>query len=471
MDAQAAGPKSTEDRHATPWGQFAWALYEWARNPYILLVSIYLFVPYYANVMAGDPKDGQIALSWISGITGFAIALLAPALGAVADLGRGRKAWVAAYSFALAAGSFALWWAIPGGGGLSFFAIGALLVVNGILFEFSAVFHNAMLPAIVPEKRIAMVSGWGLAFGNAAGVLLFLAILFLFALPGTGVFGFLPDQPAFGIDRAAHEDSRLTGPLAAVWLLVFMIPFLLFTRDAPGEGLPVLQAMRRGPARVWSTIRTVSRYRNVATFLIARMFYNDGKTAVLTFGGAYAAATFSWGVLDMTAYAVILSVFAVFGGFFGGWLDERFGSRTAILISISGTALGLVLSLMVTPVSIFGLWRFGEGAAPRIHAGPFFETAPEMVYIAIVILVAIFITAAYANSRTMLARIAPRAKMAEFFGLYAFSGQATAFLAPIAIGLMTWATGDRALGLTAILFFLGAGLVLMPFVREEREAD
>ncbi len=454
---------------ATNAGQFAWALYEWARNPYVLLVSIYLFVPYYANVVSGDPVQGQIALSWISGVSGVLIALLAPTLGAVADLGRARKPWIAGYSLALAAGSFALWWATPDGQGLSFFWVGVLLVVNGVLFEFSAVFHNAMLPAITQETRIAMVSGWGLAFGNAAGVLLFVAILFLFALPGTGVFAFLPDAPAFGVDRATHEDSRLVGPLAAVWLLTFMLPFLILTRDAPGAGLPALAAMRKGPVRVLRTIRSVMRYRNVATYLLARMFYNDGKTAVLTFGGAYAAATFEWGVLDMTAYAVVLSVFAVLGGFVGGWLDDRFGSRAAILISIGGTAVGLVLSLAIRPDAILGIWRWpSPEAAPKLYDGPFFNTVPEVAYIGVVILVAIFITAAYANSRTMLARIAPAEKMAEFFGLYAFSGQATAFMAPVLIGFVTWATGDRAAGLASILVFLGIGMALMPFVKEER---
>lgn len=454
---------------ASPLGQFCWAFYEWGRTPYVLLINIYLFVPFYTSVFAGDEVQGQIALSWISSISGFAVALLAPCLGAVADLGGGRKPWIAGYSLLLAAGSFALWWAIPGGVGLGLFAIGAILVLNNVLFEFSAVFHNAMLPAICQEKRIAIVSGWGLAYGNLAGVLLFVFILYAFAFPGTGLFeGLVPAEPMFGIDRAAHEDSRLTGPLAAVWLVVFMLPFLIFTRDAPGAGLSVGRAMRRGPMRVLLTIRHVWRYQNVARFLLARMFYNDGKTAVLTFGGAYAAATFNWGVLDMTLYAIILSIFAVAGGFIGGWLDDTFGSQKAIMISIAGTSLGLTLSLLMSPLTILGIWTYTPETVPVLYEGLGFNTLPEVVYIAIVTLIAIFITAAYANSRTMLARIAPPEKMAEFFGLYAFSGQATSFLAPAAIGIFTAFTGSTAGGLASVLIFFVIGIVLMLFVRQER---
>ena len=40
------------------------------------------------------------------------------------------------------------------------------------------------------------------------------------------------------------------------------------------------------------TIRSLRHYRNVATYLLARLFFNDGMTALLTFGGVYAAGTF-----------------------------------------------------------------------------------------------------------------------------------------------------------------------------------
>ena len=72
---------------------------------------------------------------------------------------------------------------------------------------------------------------------------------------------------------------------------------------------------------------------------------------------------------------------------------------------------------------------------------------PEIIYVTIVIIIAIFITASYANSRTMMARIAPPSKMTEFFGLYALSGTATAFLAPFVVARATeWSQSqhDRA---------------------------
>jgi UMF1 family MFS transporter len=68
----------------------------------------------------------------------------------------------------------------------------------------------------------------------------------------------------------------------------------------------------------------------------------------------------------------------------------------------------------------------------------------------------------------MLARIAPTEKMTEFFGLYALSGTATAFMAPFVNSVATTWFQSQAAGMASILIFLGIGLVLMLFVRDER---
>ena len=95
--------------------------------------------------------------------------------------------------------------------------------------------------------------------------------------------------------------------------------------------------MVAGVRSVIATVRAFSHYRNVGAYLLARLFFNDGMTAVLTFGGIYAASTFDWGPIQMMLYGIELSIFAVFGGFFGGWLDNHLGSKRAIFVSIGGT--------------------------------------------------------------------------------------------------------------------------------------
>ncbi|MBV9991428.1 MAG: MFS transporter, partial [Alphaproteobacteria bacterium] len=199
----------------------------------------------------------------------------------------------------------------------------------------------------------------------------------------------------------------------------------------------------------------------------ARLFFNDGMTAVLVFGGAYASSTFHWGPIQMLLYGIELSIFAMLGGFFGGFLDNVFGSKRAIFISIGGTTLFLLLSLTMAPDRIFWFIHY-DVAAPKAWSLPFFNTWPEIVFLLIVNFIAVLITAGYANSRTMLARIAPVERMTEFFGLYSLSGQSTSFLATGFVSWLTVFSDNQRIGLLGEAMFLLIGLVLMFFVREER---
>ncbi len=97
-----------------------------------------------------------------------------------------------------------------------------------------------------------------------------------------------------------------------------------------------------------------------------------------------------------------------------------------------------------------------------------FSSSGELVFLAYAGLVAIAAAPNQAASRTLLARLAPPERMTQYFGLFAFSGKVTAFLAPLSVATITTTTGSQRAGMTAILVFLLAGLILMLPVREPR---
>ena len=449
-------------------GQLSWAIFEWARDPYVIIVTIYIFAPYFSNTVVGDPVRGQAIWGNINSIAGFIIACFGPILGAIADTGGRRKPWLIGFVSVMVPAIFALWWALPGGQGLGIYQIAALFIVVSVAFSFTEVFHNSMLPAVAPHERIGFLSGLALAMANAGALLILCFMLYAFMLPGHVDWSFIPDKALFGLDVSAHENSRISGPITAIWLFVFTLPILFFTPDVkPTRKINKRKAVVDGMKRVFKTVQQVKHYRNVATYLIARMFFNDGQTAVLIFGGVYAAGVFKWDALTLTIYGIILSIFAVGGGFFGGWLDDKFGSKRAILTSIGGTSIGIVLAVSMTPTSMLFFIPYDPASAP-IWDLPFFRTAPELAYLVVVLVVAICITAAYANSRTMLARIAPASKMSEFFGLYALSGTATAFMGPLLVGMATLYFQSQRAGFASILILMIVGLGLMCFVKETR---
>ncbi len=459
---------ATGHRAASPIGQISWAVFEWARNPYVLLVTIYLFSPYFTRTVVGDPVRGQALWGLIAACGGLMVGALAPFLGAIADAGGRRKPWIGFYVVLLAGASLLMWFAKPHSTGMALFFVGALVAFANTSFEFSAVFHNSLLPTVAQPRNVAGLSGLALALTNAAGVLLITFMLVAFSLPGKVDWSFIPAHPLFGIDNTTlHEDERLAGPASAIWLLLFSLPLFLFTPDRPKGKVRLLAAAIAGVKSVVRTVRSLKHYRNVGAYLLARLFFNDGMTAVLTFGGIYASSVFNWGPIQLLIYGIELSIFAVIGGFFGGWLDNRLGSKRAIFISIGGTTIAGLVALTMAPDRI--LWFIPwDVHASKVWSLPFFNTWPEIIFLMIVNFTAVLITAGYANSRTMLARIAPVEKMTEFFGLYSLSGTSTTFLATGFVGWLTAVSHSQRIGLLGETLFLSIGLVLMFFVREER---
>ncbi|HMB59430.1 MAG TPA: hypothetical protein VKN35_05940, partial [Xanthomonadales bacterium] len=86
---------STGEQVADARGQLSWALFEFARSPYVSLVFISVFAPYFANVVVGDPVRGQELWGLGNTIVGILIAVLAPILGAISDRMGRRKTWLA----------------------------------------------------------------------------------------------------------------------------------------------------------------------------------------------------------------------------------------------------------------------------------------------------------------------------------------------------------------------------------------
>lgn len=64
-----------------------------------------------------------------------------------------------------------------------------------------------------------------------------------------------------------------------------------------------------------------------------------------------------------------------------------------------------------------------------------------------------------------MAQLAPPELRGEMFGLFAFSGKATAFVGPILLGSVTAITGSQRIGMGVIVAMLIGGGLLLAAVR------
>jgi UMF1 family MFS transporter len=434
-----------------------WVMFDWAAQPFFTLVTTFVYAPYFASAIASDPTEGQALWGYAKAAAGLAIAVFSPVLGAIADAAGRRKPWIAAFGALLVIGSWGLWFGAPGEGVALVLACFALASIGA---EFATVFNNAMMHTLVPRARLGRLSGTGWAAGYVGGLLSLVLVLgFLAANPQTGKT-LIGITPLFGFDAAAREGDRATGPLAAIWFIVFVMPLFLYTPDRPGR-LPVRSAVGEGLATLAQTLRSLSRHRDAAVFLIANMIYADGLIALFSFGGIYAAGTFGWGTIEIGVFGILLTIAATIGAFVGGRLDDHVGPKRVILgsLAILAVAGGAILLIDRDYVPFIG-----AVATPVVGDG-MFATPAERAYLACGLLIGLAAGPLQAASRTLLVRLAPADRITQFFGLLALSGKVTSFLGPLLVGVVTAALVSQKAGMAVLIVFFAAGALLLARVR------
>lgn len=455
----ATHAQSGDTTERAPWSaRISWMLFDWSVQPFYTLILTFLFAPYFANVVVGNGPQGQALWGYGAAVAGIFIALGSPFLGAFAD-GRGhRKPWIALFSVILATALTTLWVATPGASSTTIFIVLLAFVIATVCAEYTAVFTNAFMPSLVPQSELGRLSGAGWACGYFGGLAsLFLVAGLIVPVDGTGqtLLGLHPILP---LDASAREGDRIVGPLSAVWYLVFMIPFFLFVPDVKEKRA---SDGRHATAELWDTVRHLPQNRDMLLFLIARMIYTDGLTAIFTFGGIYGAGVFGWGPLELGLFGIILTLVGAFGALIGGVLDDRFSAKFVIVSALFILLIGALGILSVDANHVF----FFVDVAPKLPDSSPFSSAGERVFLAFAIVVGLVSAPVQSSSRSLLARLAPRDKITQYFGLFAFSGKVTAFLAPLLVALVTTVSESQRLGMSAIALFLIAGIVLMLPVR------
>lgn len=427
------------------WG---WFFFDWASQPYNTLLITFIFAPYIKELV-GDGTTAQSAWGFGIGTAGIVIAVLAPVLGALADTGGNRIRWTWLFSIMYVVGAAGLWYAVPGDFNLililTFFAIGM------IGMEFATTFTNSMLPDLGTPEEIGRISGNGWAFGYVGGLFALVIMLLFFADNATTGRTLIGLEPAFGLDPDTREGTRFVGPLVAIWFVVFMIPFFLFVREPKGQKAPK-GAVKLALNDLKSTLWQLPQDRSLFAFLGSAMFYRDALNGMYAFGGIYAAGVLGWSVQNVGIFGIIAIIAGALAAWLGGMADSRFGPKPVIVACILAlTAVGVAI-VLISRESMFGV-PLPEGSA-----------LPDIAFYVIGAIIGAAGGVIQSASRTMMVRQANPARMTEAFGLYALAGKATSFLAPLLIGVTTYATGSQQLGVSPVIGLFLLGLVLLLWV-------
>ncbi len=403
---------------------FSWACFDFANSAFGTLVLTFIYNTYFTKVVARDENVGTLQWGNTVAIASIVIAIFSPMLGAAADAFGWKKRFMATSIAVACLATASLYFPVKGDVLLALFLFGLALVAT----ELSIVFNNAFLPEIAPKEAHGKVSGQAFALGYVGGLICLLIAL----------VGFVPDQgdPWFGLSRENSQNVRATNVLVAIWFAVFSIPILWLVKEAkpPKQGQSPASVIRSSFKRLNDTFHHLRTYRQLFWLLVARLFYNDGLVAIFSFGGIYATVEFGFTFQDLMVFGIVLNVCSGVGAMAFSFIEDRIGSRITILITLYCLIGASATAIFIESKAAF--W----GCA---------------------VVIGLFIGPNQSASRAYLSRLTPPEKTNEFFGFFAFSGKATAFLGPVLYGQLTGLFDSQRVGMMTVPALFLIGLVFM----------
>ena len=384
---------TSKDASTKKRGTFAWALWDWAEQPYPTIMQTFIFPVYLAGAVAGPGDQPDAMLGVATAIAGFVLALIAPVLGRRSDDSGRRKFWLMFNTYLLVIIMIASFFVKPSP---EFFILGLVLYGAGSVIQESALInYYAMLKSVTTEKNIGRVSGYAWGLGYAGGIVL-LAI---------SLVGFImAEVPWFGIGTEESVNIRAVFLFSAVWTLVFSIPLMLRVPEIAKKPNARKETILQSYASIWAQLKSLrAQAPETLKFLISSAIYRDGLAGVFTFGAVLGSLAFGFSQTEIIIFGIAANVVSGLGAVIGGRLDDIFGSRSIIIFSLVG--------LIVAGSSVFFFYDYGVvtywigGLALCLFVGP-----------------------AQASSRTFVSRFTPVGREGEVFGLYQFTGRAVSFL-------------------------------------------
>ena len=405
----------------------SWALYDWANSAFATTVMAGFFPIFYKSYWASDLSnlESTAMVGYANSLSGLIVVLLAPILGAYADIGTKRKKLLLLFA-SLGILCTASFYFIPQG---EWMLAALLYAIAAVGFSGGNVFYDSLIVSVSDNENRNRVSALGYSLGYLGGGLLFLINVIMFLNP-----------QLFGIESQSNA-VLLSFFMVAVWWAFFSVPLLrnVKEQDSERENPRFFQTLKQSFNEVYQTLSEVRKYKNVAIFLLAYWFYMDGIDTIVRMATAYGTD------IGLEASSMITAlILTQFVGFpstlIFGYFADRLGFKKILTIGI----------LIYILISIF---------ASRI------TTAAEFYAMAIV--VGLVMGGVQAVSRAYFSSIIPKDKEAQFFGFYNLVGKSAVVAGPALLAWISMIFNTPRAGILGLLVLFIPGLILLWMIPKE----
>ena len=409
---------------------WAWCLYDFANSSFTTLIVTVAYSVYFVQVVArpfaegGESGTPERLWFWGYAASMLVVALLSPPLGAIADVRASKRRFLIVSTLVCVAATALL--SLVGEGDVWLGLI--LFGIANIAFDLGFLFCSAFLVEIARPDNMGRISGYGWGLGYVGG-LLSLALAYPFIRGG--------------FSEANLPLYRASFAVTALFFLIAALPTFLWLKERavpqpdPRHG----SLWRQAFARLASTARHVTRYRDLAGYFIAYLFYTDGINTVIVASAIFANKVLDFSPADLIIYFLITQTTAGLGAVGFGVLADRIGAKKTISLTL---LLWVALSF--------------AAALVRTHAQ----------FYVIGLIAGAALGANQSASRSLLAQFTPPGRQGEFFGFFSVTGKFAAIIGPIIYGEVTAWTGSQRWAVLSMAAFFLVGFVLLQQVNERR---
>ncbi len=408
---------------------YSWAMYDWANSAYATTVMAGFFPLFFKSYFSAetDVITSTAHLGIANSVSSMIVVLLAPFLGAIADVGGLKKRFLFLFTYLgiLMSGSLAL--VESGNWELAAF----VYVLGNIGFMGSNIFNDSLLPSVAKEKSFDFVSGLGFSLGYLGGGILFALNVFMVHKP-----------EFFGLADMS-EAVKVSFVSVAIWWAIFSIPLLLFVKEErPLQKRKISETVIAGYQQLLNTFKKIRHLKGLLLFLAAYWLYIDGVDTIIRMAVDYAMA------IGFDPNSLILALLLVqFIGFpatlLFAKLAQKYDTKKALFVAI-GTY------ILIT------LWAS--------------MMQEEYEFYILAAMIGMVQGGIQALSRSYYARMIPHEQAAEFFGFFNFLGRFATIFGPLLIGFVAVSTDSSRLGIASVIIFFVAGGILLYMVDEEKIA-
>ena len=388
-------------------------------SAFILLVATIL--PIYFNYLSssqGVAEHNYLSYwSYAASLSTLIVALAGPILGTLADY-KDHKKKIFLTCAMLGALALACFW-IPN----SWFAFLVLFVAAKVAYSLSLIVYDSMLTDITTEERMDAVSSKGYAWGYIGSVVPFIISL---------VFVLMYDKMGMTLKTA----MMIAFILNAAWWITFTLPLVKSYKQKyyiEPEAHPALDTF----TRLKETLMKAKEQKKVFLFLLAFFFYIDGVYTIIEMATSYGKDV---GISDTSLLMALLltQVVAFPCAILFGKLTQRFASAKLISVCIGAYFVVAVYALWLDQA-----WKFWMMAT----------------------FVGVFQGAIQALSRSYYARIIPKEKSTEYFGIFDIFGKGASFMGTMLMGITTQLFDTSRAGVAAIAAMFVVGFICFQMQR------